>query len=79
MREHNIGVRVRDATSDTVITIATIQPSCPNMIPAIPDVIIVKGRNTARIVRVDAMTARATSLVASTAACFGELSALAAG
>ena len=50
----------------------TIQPNCLKRIPAIP-LTIVKGRNTANMVRVEATTEIATSLVAWTAACLGIL------
>ena len=52
--------------------ILTIQPNCLNRIPAMP-VTIVNGRNTANMVRVEAITEIATSFVACTAACFGAL------
>ena len=52
--------------------ILTIQPNWRNNTPAIP-LIMVKGKNTANIVRVDAITEIATSLVANTAALLGRL------
>ena len=60
MREHIIGTRVRAAVVETIIMMLTIQPNCLNIVPAIP-VIIVRGRNTQSIVRVEAITEIATS------------------
>ena len=48
----------------------TIQPNCLNITPAVP-LIMVSGRNTANIVKVDAMTDSCTSWVACTAASLG--------
>ena len=50
--------------------ILVIHPSCLNMIPAIP-LMIVRGMNTASIVNVDAITEIPTSWVACTAASLG--------
>ncbi len=60
--EHRVGTRVRAAVVDTIMIMDTIQPSCLNMMPAIP-VIIVRGRNTHSMVRVEAMTEIPTSAV----------------
>ena len=70
MREQSIGVRVSDTTSEMAMMIHIIQPSCLNITPAIPD-IMVSGKNTANMVIVDAITDTATSLVACMAACLG--------
>ena len=48
----------------------TIQPNCLNITPVVP-LIIVKGRNTANMVKVEAMTDSCTSRVACTAASLG--------
>ena len=68
--EHSIGTRVRAAVVDTIMMMDTIQPSCLNMMPAMPE-IIVSGRNTHSIVRVEAMTEIPTSAVPWTAASLG--------
>ena len=68
--EQSIGVSDRAAVVETIITILIDHPSWRNMIPAAPG-IIVRGRKTASIVSVEAMTEIPTSLVAWTAACFG--------
>ena len=70
--EQSIGVNVKAPTVETIMMILTIHPNCLNKIPAIP-VTIVNGKNTANIVRVEAITEIATSFVACTAACFGWL------
>ena len=67
-----MGVRVSAATTDTRITMVTLHPSCLNMIPEMP-VVMVSGRNTATTVRVAAITARPTSLVPYIAASRGPL------
>ena len=69
-REQSIGTSVRAAVVETIMMMLTIQPSCLNMIPAMP-LTIVSGRNTQSIVRVEAMTEMPTSEVARTAASFG--------
>ena len=61
-RAHRVGTRVRAAVVDTIMMMETIQPSCLNMIPAIP-VIMVSGRNTHSMVSVDAITEIPTSAV----------------
>ncbi len=68
----NIGVSVKAAAVDTVIITDIIQPNCWNNTPAKP-VIRVIGKNTAKIVNVDAITDRETSPVACIAACLGSL------
>lgn len=55
------------AMVETVSVIDTIQPSELKSTPAIP-LIIVRGRNTAIVVNVDAITDTPTSLVAKMAA-----------
>ena len=60
--EHSMGTRVSAATVDTIIMMETIQPSCLNMMPAMPE-IMVRGRNTHSIVSVEAMTEIPTSAV----------------
>ena len=55
---------------DTVIITHIIQPNCSKSTPAIP-VTIVKGKNTAIMVNVEAITEIATSLVPWIAACLG--------
>ena len=70
MREHSIGTRVSAAVVETIMMMLTIQPSCLNMMPAMP-VIMVRGRNTQSMVKVDAITEMATSEVAWTAASLG--------
>ena len=57
-----MGTRVRAAVVDTIMMMETIQPSCLNMTPAIP-VIMVRGRNTHSMVSVDAITEIPTSAV----------------
>ena len=69
-REHSVGTRVRAAVVDTIIMMDTIQPSWRNIKPVIP-LIIVSGRNTHSIVRVDAITEIPTSDVPCTAASRG--------
>ena len=61
-RAHRVGTRVSAAVVDTIIMMETIQPSCLNIMPAIP-VIIVRGRNTHSMVSVDAITDIPTSAV----------------
>ena len=68
----SIGVSVSAARIDRIIMMLTIQPNCLNSTPAIP-VTMVRGRNTARIVSVEAITERPTSFVPCIAACLGEL------
>ena len=68
--EQSIGTRVRAAVVEMIMMIDTIQPSCLNMIPAIPET-MVRGRKTQSIVRVEAMTEIPTSEVAWTAASLG--------
>ena len=70
MREHIIGTKVKAPVVDTTIMIETIQPNCLNITPVVP-LIIVKGRNTANMVSVEAITDSCTSWVACTAASFG--------
>ena len=65
--EQSVGVSVIAPMVDTAKMIVTIQPSCSNMIPAMPCT-IVNGKNTAIVVSVDAITEMATSLVANIAA-----------
>ena len=65
-----MGTRVRAAVVDTIMMMDTIQPSCRNIIPAIPE-IMVSGRNTHSMVRVDAITEIPTSAVPCTAASLG--------
>ena len=69
-REQSMGTRVRAAVVDTIIMMLTIHPSCLNIIPAMP-LIIVSGRNTHSMVRVDAITEIPTSDVPCTAASLG--------
>jgi hypothetical protein len=69
MSEQSTGVKVSAAAIETVRVIVTIQPIGVNITPAIPS-IIVSGKNTARVVNVEAMIDRPTSLVAKIAACF---------
>ena len=68
--EQSIGTRVRAAVVEMIMMMVTMNPSCLNMIPAIPDT-MVRGRNTQSIVRVEAITDMATSDVPWTAASFG--------
>ena len=68
--EHSMGTSVRAAVVDTIMMMDTIQPSCRNIMPAMPE-IIVSGRNTQSIVRVEAMTEMPTSEVPCTAASLG--------
>ena len=68
--EHIIGISDKAAIVDTIMMIHIIQPNCLNNTPAIP-LIIVNGKNTASIVRVEATTEIATSFVPCTAALFG--------
>ena len=68
--EHIIGINVSAAVVDTTIMIHIIQPSCLKSTPAIP-LIIVRGKNTASIVSVEAITETATSFVPCTAALLG--------
>ena len=65
-----LGISVSAPIVDTIMMILVIHPSCLNMRPAIP-LIIVRGRNTASIVKVEAITEIPTSCVACTAASFG--------
>ena len=62
MREHIIGISVNAAVIDTTMITHIIQPNCLKSTPAIP-VIMVSGKNTASMVRVDATTEIATSFV----------------
>ena len=68
MSEQRTGVKVNAAAIETTRVIVTIQPIVPNNTPAIPS-IIVKGKNTARVVSVEAIIDTPTSLVAKIAAC----------
>lgn len=68
--EQSIGTRVSAAVVEMIMMMLTIQPSCLNMIPAIPET-MVRGRNTQSIVRVEAITEIPTSEVPWTAASVG--------
>ena len=72
-REHSIGVRVNDTSSETAIANAEVNPNelmkRPTMPPMKPT-----GRNTASRVNVVAITARPISLVPSIAAWNGGMS-----
>ena len=65
-----MGTSVRAAVVDTIMMMETIQPSCRNMMPAMPE-IMVRGRNTHSMVRVEAITEIPTSAVPCTAASLG--------
>ena len=60
--EQSIGTRVSAAVVEMIMMMLTIQPSCLNMIPAIPET-MVRGRNTQSIVNVEAITEIPTSEV----------------
>ena len=62
-------MKVNAAAIETVKVIVTIQPIGLNNTPAIPS-IIVRGRNTAKVVKVEAIIDTPTSFVAKIAACF---------
>ena len=66
----SIGVSERAQTVEMTIMIVTIQPSWRNSTPVMP-VTMVRGKNTAISVSVEAITETATSLVPCTAACRG--------
>ena len=68
--EQSIGTRVSAAVVEMIMMMLTIQPSCLNMIPAIPET-MVRGRNTQSIVNVEAITEIPTSEVPWTAASVG--------
>ena len=68
--EHIIGTSVKAAVVETTMMMLTIQPSCLNITPAIPE-IIVNGTNTQSIVSVEAITEIPTSEVPCTAASLG--------
>ena len=68
--EQSIGVSVRAATVETTMMTHIIQPNCLKSTPVIP-VTIVRGKNTAIIVSVEATTEMATSFVPCIAACDG--------
>ena len=63
MREHIIGTKVRAPVVDTTMMMDTIQPNCLNITPVVP-LIMVRGRNTANMVKVEAITESCTSCVA---------------
>jgi len=69
-REQSMGTKVSAAATEMIMMMLTIHPSCWNMIPAMP-LIIVRGRNTQSIVSVDAITEMPTSEVPCTAASLG--------
>ena len=58
--EHIIGTKVKAPVVETIMMMDTIQPNCLNITPVVP-LIIVKGRNTASMVKVEAMTESCTS------------------
>ncbi len=57
-----IGVSVRDIINERDIMIVTIHPNCLNITPAKPPTMVI-GKNTAIIVRVEAITESDTSSV----------------
>ena len=68
--EQSMGVNDKAATVEINMMAHIIQPSCLKSTPDIP-LTIVNGKNTAIMVKVEAITEIATSLVPCTAACFG--------
>ena len=65
-----MGVNDKAATVEINMMAHIIQPSCLKSTPDIP-LTIVNGKNTAIMVKVEAITEIATSLVPCTAACLG--------
>ena len=61
--EHIMGTNVKAPIVETIMMMDTIQPNCLNITPVVP-LIIVKGRNTANMVKVEAITESCTSWVA---------------
>ena len=68
--EHIIGTKVKAPQVETIMMMETIQPNWRNITPVTP-LIMVNGRNTANMVKVEAITESCTSWVACTAASLG--------